>query len=243
LPTLSCPFSPSAFTPRPGLNTPKSGNLGAGRPLAEHCYRRQLDGSDSPTHTRTATPRRQLHAAGLHGVSKLGAEDWLAFTASIGHPATQYQGRDHEHHNRHDGRHRASKQAVWDVLTDFAAYGEWNPFLRIEGTAEVGTKLVVHMSGGGEHFFILTTNEDGTTHLEHGERFSGALVALARGDSAKNDTGYEAFSQARQTVAPTSQPVVTTAASQRRLANPGVARCRGHPPSARRSGRSYTEFL
>jgi uncharacterized protein YndB with AHSA1/START domain len=45
----------------------------------------------------------------------------------------------------------ASKQAVWDVLTDFAAYGEWNPFLRIEGTAEVGTKLVVHMSGGGEH--------------------------------------------------------------------------------------------
>lgn len=123
----------------------------------------------------------------------------------------------------------ASKQAVWDVLTDFAAYGEWNPSLRIEGTAEVGTKLVVHMSGGGEHgmsfrpkvlvatpceelrwlgklgfrgivdgehFFILTTNEDGTTHLEHGERFSGALVALARGDSAKNDTGYEAFSQA-----------------------------------------------
>ena len=45
----------------------------------------------------------------------------------------------------------ASKQAVWDILTDFAAYGEWNPFLRIEGTAEVGAKLVVHMSGGGEH--------------------------------------------------------------------------------------------
>ena len=107
----------------------------------------------------------------------------------------------------------ASKQAVWDVLTDFAAYGEWNPFLRIEGTAEVGTKLVVLVATpceelrwigklgfrgivDGEHFFILTTNEDGTTHLEHGERFSGALVALARGDSAKNDTGYEAFSQA-----------------------------------------------
>jgi hypothetical protein len=189
----------------------------------------------------------------------------------------------------------ASKQAVWGVLTDFAAYGEWNPSLRIEGTAKVGTKLVVHMSGGGEHgmsfrpkvlvatpceelrwlgklgfrgivdgehFFILTTNEDGTTHLEHGERFSGALVALARGEERHRIRGLQPgpqaarrklalpamtsssrTSQARQTVAPSGQPVVTTAASQRRLANPGVARCRGRPLSGCRSRRSYTEFL
>jgi uncharacterized protein YndB with AHSA1/START domain len=33
----------------------------------------------------------------------------------------------------------APAQLVWDGLTDFAAYGEWNPFMRIEGTAQVGT--------------------------------------------------------------------------------------------------------
>lgn len=44
----------------------------------------------------------------------------------------------------------ASSQAVWDVLTDFAAYRDWNPFMdRIEGAPEVGTKLVVHMTPPG----------------------------------------------------------------------------------------------
>ena len=44
----------------------------------------------------------------------------------------------------------ATPQAVWDVLSDFAAYGEWNPFMdRIQGTPEVGAKLVVHMSPPG----------------------------------------------------------------------------------------------
>ena len=123
----------------------------------------------------------------------------------------------------------ASRDAVWDVLTDFSSYSEWNPSMRIEGTPEVGTKLVVHLTGNGgpgmsfkpkvlaatpgkelrwlgklgvpgiaagEHFFILTTNEDGTTRLNHGERYSGALVALARGSSANSGTAYEAFNQA-----------------------------------------------
>jgi hypothetical protein len=40
----------------------------------------------------------------------------------------------------------ASAQAVWDILTDFAAYGEWNPSMRIEGTAQAGTRLVVHLA-------------------------------------------------------------------------------------------------
>jgi len=109
----------------------------------------------------------------------------------------------------------ASPRAVWDVLTDFAVYGDWNPFMnRIEGTAKVGSKLVVHMTpnsgrgitfkptvlaatpgqelrwlcklgfGGlfdGEHSFVLTSNADGTTHLTHGERFSGILVAPMKG--------------------------------------------------------------
>lgn len=119
----------------------------------------------------------------------------------------------------------AGKDAVWDVLTDFDSYKQWNPAMRIQGTPEVGTKLVVHLTGGmsfrpkvlaatpgkelrwlgkigfhgiadGEHFFILTTNDDGTTRLNHGERFSGALVALARGSSGNGGAAYEAFSQA-----------------------------------------------
>src|SRR6516225_5190084 len=123
----------------------------------------------------------------------------------------------------------AGPDAVWDVLTDFASYEDWNPVMRIEGTPEVGTKLVVHLTGNGgpgmsfkpkvlaatpgkelrwlgklglrgiaagEHFFVLTTNHDGTTRLNHGERYSGALIALANHDSENNDTSYEAFSQA-----------------------------------------------
>lgn len=43
----------------------------------------------------------------------------------------------------------ATPQAVWEVLTDFAAYDEWNPFMRIEGTSEVGARLVVHMTPEG----------------------------------------------------------------------------------------------
>lgn len=124
----------------------------------------------------------------------------------------------------------AAADTVWDVLADFAHYEQWNPFMRIEGVAEPGTKLTVHMSADGEHgrtfrptvlsaipdrelrwlgtlrlhgiidgehYFILTPNEDGTTHLDHGERFSGILVALAKESAgANNNSGYDAFSQA-----------------------------------------------
>jgi len=34
---------------------------------------------------------------------------------------------------------------VWDVLTDFSAYREWNPYMEIEGTLRVGIKLTVRM--------------------------------------------------------------------------------------------------
>jgi hypothetical protein len=122
----------------------------------------------------------------------------------------------------------AGKDAIRDVLTDFAHYKEWNPVMQIEGTPAVGAKLVVHLTraGGhgmsfkptvliatpskelrwlgklvrgiaaGEHFFILTTNDDGTTRLNHGERYSGALIELGKGSSANSGAAYGAFSQA-----------------------------------------------
>ena len=127
----------------------------------------------------------------------------------------------------------APAQEVWGILTDFDAYGEWNPSMRIEGTAQPGTRLVVHMgadggrgtafkptvlaaepgrelrwvgklgAGGivdGEHFFVLAPNADGTTRLDHGENFSGALVALVKlfdhGSLEKSHNGYDDFNQA-----------------------------------------------
>lgn len=135
----------------------------------------------------------------------------------------------------------ASPQAVYDVLTDFAAYQDWNPFMdRIEGTAEVGAKLVVHLAAtqgrgmtfkptvltasagrelrwlgtlgirglfDGEHSFALTRNPDGTTHLMHGERFTGVLVALLKGTTKNSHTGFKAFNQAlKQRVETASLP-------------------------------------
>lgn len=44
----------------------------------------------------------------------------------------------------------AIPERVWEVLTDFASYRDWNPFMdRVEGDAQVGRKLVVHMSPPG----------------------------------------------------------------------------------------------
>jgi hypothetical protein len=41
----------------------------------------------------------------------------------------------------------ASPEHVWRVLTDFAAYAEWNPFItRLVGTADVGQRLRVRIS-------------------------------------------------------------------------------------------------
>ncbi len=46
------------------------------------------------------------------------------------------------------------------------------------------------------HSFVLTTNPYGTTRLTHGERFTGILVALFKGATAKSGAGFEAFNEA-----------------------------------------------
>ena len=44
----------------------------------------------------------------------------------------------------------ASPQRVWEVLTDFAAYGSWNPFVKsIEGVPKAGEKLVARIHPPG----------------------------------------------------------------------------------------------
>lgn len=47
----------------------------------------------------------------------------------------------------------ASKEKVWDILSNFAAYGEWNPFIiRIAGTQAKGSKLSVTLLNGAKEF-------------------------------------------------------------------------------------------
>jgi hypothetical protein len=119
----------------------------------------------------------------------------------------------------------ATPEAVWNVLADFAAYGEWSNFTKAEGTAQVGSRLTMRMPGmtfrptvtvatpghelrwigtlgvkqifHGQHSFVLSSNHDGSTRLTNQEEFSGALVTLIRPllRTPKND-GYAAFNKA-----------------------------------------------
>ncbi len=44
----------------------------------------------------------------------------------------------------------AAPDRVWSILTDFAAYPEWNPFIRfIRGTAEQGARLEMRIQPSG----------------------------------------------------------------------------------------------
>lgn len=120
----------------------------------------------------------------------------------------------------------ATPEQVWDVLSDFPAYGEWSNFSRITGAPELGTKLKMRMPGFwftskvtaatpaqelqwsaklftaglflGEHNFTLVRQTDGTTHLKNTETFSGALTRPLEGMFAKNrnEGGYAVFNQA-----------------------------------------------
>lgn len=116
----------------------------------------------------------------------------------------------------------ASREAVWDVLVDFPAYGEWSNFSHAEGVARPGSRLTMRMPGfrfrptvtvatpgrelqwsgtllterlfHGRHSFVLTSNPDGTTHVTNHEEFSGALVTLTQRFLKQNDdNGYVAF--------------------------------------------------
>ncbi|MBM9613830.1 SRPBCC family protein [Desulfobulbus rhabdoformis] len=41
----------------------------------------------------------------------------------------------------------ASKENVWDVLTDFEKFSEWNPFMRyVKGRPQKGDRIMVCLS-------------------------------------------------------------------------------------------------
>jgi len=117
-------------------------------------------------------------------------------------------------------------ERVWDVLSDFSAYGEWSNFSRVDGTPVLGSKLRMRMPGFwfsstvtdavpnhrlqwaativtgalflGEHTFTLVEQNDGTTRVINTETFSGALTKPFEGLFAKNHSegGYADFNRA-----------------------------------------------
>lgn len=49
----------------------------------------------------------------------------------------------------------APAKTIWDILTDFAAYPDWNPFIRaITGELAVGTRLTVRIEPPGRRQMI-----------------------------------------------------------------------------------------
>ncbi len=45
---------------------------------------------------------------------------------------------------------QATEERVWQLLTDFDRFPEWNPFIRwAKGAAEMGTRLEVHIQPSG----------------------------------------------------------------------------------------------
>lgn len=101
----------------------------------------------------------------------------------------------------------ASPAKVWQVLSAFEHYPEWNPFVKkLSGEPAPGKKIRVSLPGmgftprvlvfdaerefrwkgqlllpgifDGEHYFILQPAPNGSTRFIHGEKFSGILLPL-----------------------------------------------------------------
>ena len=101
----------------------------------------------------------------------------------------------------------ATPEKIWDVLTNFNNYSDWNPFiLSLTGDVKEGNKIKVVFEEmtfkpkvksfennqnlewlghlfipglfDGRHKFELIGNNDGTTTLIHSEKFKGILVPL-----------------------------------------------------------------
>lgn len=101
----------------------------------------------------------------------------------------------------------ASAEKVWEVLTNFSDYPNWNPFIvSLTGEVKKGNTISVKLQGmsfkpkvlvyesekqltwlghlyfkglfDGEHSFRLENNEDGSSTFYHSEKFTGLLVRL-----------------------------------------------------------------
>ncbi len=99
----------------------------------------------------------------------------------------------------------APPQDVWDVLMDFAKYGEWNPFVRsLDGAPTVGEQLVVMLGASGKKPMkvspIVQEHDAPTRFAWLGSMgFKGVFDGRHQFDLAATETGtrfhhYEEFS-------------------------------------------------
>lgn len=123
----------------------------------------------------------------------------------------------------------ASKETIWQILTDFEHYSEWNSFIHsISGEVSIGNRISIELQGmkfkptvlkfekntelkwlghlgfkglfDGEHQFLLSDNEDGTVCFEQNENFSGILVKLfSKSLNGKTKQGFERMNKELKT--------------------------------------------
>lgn len=120
----------------------------------------------------------------------------------------------------------AKPSVIWGILMDIEKYPEWNPFIKsVKTPFKLNQKNTIKIQTmtfkpvilalreneelrwlgrlgfkglfDGEHRFLLTANQDGSTTFEHSEAFSGLLVGLFK-SKLLNDTkpGFEAMNRA-----------------------------------------------
>lgn len=120
----------------------------------------------------------------------------------------------------------ASREKVWEILTDFENYPEWNPFVQsLTGVVKVGNRIEIKLPGmklkprvltldkntefkwlghfifkglfDGEHKFHLSDDGRGVTHFEHSESFKGILVRpLLKSIGKTTKQGFEEMNKA-----------------------------------------------
>lgn len=119
----------------------------------------------------------------------------------------------------------ASIENVWQILTDFDRYPEWNPFIKtIEGDLIVDNPLMVVLESmkmkpvitfvkwgvgfswkghllfrgifDGEHSFRLKSNSNGTITFLHSEVFTGVLVPFCGALLASTKQNFIAMNEA-----------------------------------------------
>jgi len=119
----------------------------------------------------------------------------------------------------------AEPEKVWQILTDFENYPQWNSFVKsVSGEVKEGNRIKVKLPGmtfnpivlkfernsefrwlghlwvkglfDGEHKFRLTENSDGTTCFEQSESFSGILVkCFSRSLDRDTKNGFEKMNE------------------------------------------------
>lgn len=126
---------------------------------------------------------------------------------------------------------QASPEKVWNILTDFARYPEWNPFIKsLTGNVSKGNRIEAHIDTmrfkptvlafeknrefrwighllfrgifDGEHRFQLIANADGSTRFIHAEKFGGILVGmLSKKLDNETKAGFESMNRKLKEIA------------------------------------------